>query len=64
MKGKKAMKRVVFRFIEGMEPNHMNIPGDCIDMRDGFIFVWDGENVVAIVRQDIVNYVCISERKD
>lgn len=42
----------------------MNIPGDCIDMRDGFIFVWDGENVVAIVRQDIVNYVCISERKD
>ena len=55
------MKRVVFKFTDG---DGMNIPGDCIDMRDEFIFVWDGELVVAMVRRDIVNCVCISEKKE
>ena len=53
------MKRVVFQFTNG---DGMNIPGDCIDMRDEFIFVWNGEYVVAMVRRDIVNAVCISEK--
>ena len=58
------MKRVVFKFTDAIEPNHMNIPGDCIDMRDGFIYVWDGDLVVAIVRAEMVNMVCISEKKE
>lgn len=58
------MKRVVFKFKEDIEPNHMNIPGDCIDMRDDFIYVWDGDFVVAIVRTEIVNMVCMSEKKE
>ena len=57
------MKRVVFRFA-GIEPDHMNIAGDFIDFRDGFIVVWNGDFIVAMVRQEFVNYVCISEKKD
>lgn len=55
------MKRVVFKFKDG---DGMNLPGDYIEMRDDFIYVFNGEYVVAIVRADIVNIVCISERKD
>ena len=58
------MKRVVIKFTEGIEPNHINIPGDCIERRDDFIYVWDGDIVVAIVRTEIVNMVCISEKKE
>ena len=53
------MKRVVFKFKDG---DGMNLPGDYIEMRDDFIYVFNGEYVVAIVRADIVNIVCISER--
>ena len=58
------MKRAVFRFIKGIEPDHMNIQGDCLDRREDFIYVWNGENLVAMVRTDIVNTVCISEKKE
>ena len=58
------MKRVVFRFVDGIEPNHMNIPGDCIDVRDGFVVVWNGEFIIAMVKQEIVTFVCISEKKE
>lgn len=53
------MKRVVFKFKDG---DGMNIPGDYIDIRDDFIIVYNGEYIVAIVRHDTVNLVCISER--
>lgn len=56
------MKRVVFKFKDGIEPDHMNIPGDCFDLRNDFVLVWQGEDVVAMVRTDIINYVCISEK--
>jgi hypothetical protein len=58
------VKRVVFKFKDGIAPDHMNIAGDCFDLRDGFIYVWNGEDVVAMVRVDIVNLVCISEKKE
>ena len=58
------MKRVVVTFKEGIEPNHMNIPGDGIERRDEFIYVWEGEFVVAMVRTDTVNMVCISEKRE
>lgn len=53
------MKRVVFKFKDG---DGLNIPGDYIEMRDDFIYVYDGEYIVAMVRYDTVNLVCISER--
>lgn len=55
------MKRVVFKFKDG---DGMNIPGDYIDIRDDFIIVYNGEYIVAIVRHDTVNLVCISEKKE
>lgn len=58
------MKRVVFSFIEGIDPPRMNLQGDYIDRRDDFIFVWNGEDIVAIVRPELVNMVCISEKKE
>ena len=58
------MKRAVFKFKDGIEPDHMNIPGDCFDLRGDFVLVWRGEDVVAMVRTDIINYVCISEKKE
>ena len=58
------MKRVVFRFIEDIDLTHINIQGDCIDVRDGFIVVWNGDLIVAMVKQEIVKLVYISEKKD
>ena len=55
------MKRVVFKFKDG---DGMNIQGDYIDMRDEFIYVYNGDYIVAIVRHEIVNIVCISEKKE
>lgn len=55
------MKRVVIKFKDG---DHMNIQGDYIDMKDEFIYVYNGDYIVAIVRHDIVNIVCISEKKE
>jgi hypothetical protein len=39
------MTRVIIRFKDG---EHMNIPADCIDLRDGWIFAWKGDFIVAI----------------
>ena len=58
------MKRVVFKFKDGIQPDHMNIPGDCFDIHGEFIYVGSGGEIVAMIRTDIINYVCISEKKE
>jgi hypothetical protein len=56
------MKRVVIKF-KDKELDHMNIEGDYI-YRDGdYIFVYNGDNIVAMVRHEIVNLICISEKQ-
>jgi hypothetical protein len=54
------MTRVIIRFKDG---EHMNIPADCIDIRDEWIFAWKGDFIVAIVRADDVVSCHLSEKK-
>lgn len=57
------MKRVYIKFNELNDNDHMNIEGDYI-YRDGdYIFVYNGDNIVAMVRPEIVNLICISEKQ-
>ena len=58
------MKRVVIKFRGGIDPDHMNIPGDCFDIQGDFIYVGCEGKIVAMIRTDIVNYICISEKKE
>ena len=55
------MKRVVIKFND-KELDHMNIEGDYIDLKDEFIFVYNGEYISAIVKRKLVNLICISEK--
>jgi hypothetical protein len=57
------MKRVVIRFKDkGLD--HMNIEGDYIDLKDDFIYVYNGDYISAIVRHELINLICISEKKN
>lgn len=55
------MTRVVIRFKDG---EHMNIPADCIDIRDGWIFAWKGDFIVVIAKADEVVSCHLSEKKE
>ena len=55
------MSRVIIRFKNG---DHINLAGDCIDIRDGWVMAWRGDALVAIVREDEVNICYISEKKE
>ena len=55
------MTRVIIRFKDG---EHMNIPADCIDYRDGWIVAWNGDSIVAISKADEVVSCHLSEKKE
>jgi hypothetical protein len=55
------MARVIIKFKNG---DHMNIPGDCIDYRDGWIIAWKGDFIVAIAKADEVVSCHLSEKKE
>lgn len=54
------MKRVYIKFTYD---DHMNIEGDYIVHDGEFIYVYNGDNVVAMARPEIVNLICISEKQ-
>lgn len=54
------MTRVIIKFKDG---EHLNIPADCIDIRDGCIIAWNGDFIVVIAKADEVNACYISEKK-
>lgn len=54
------MTRVIFRFRDG---EHLNIPADCIDIREGWIVAWKGDFIVAIAKADEVIACHLSEKK-
>ena len=57
------MKRVYIKFNEFNNNDHMNIEGDYI-FRDGdYIYVYNGDNIVAIVRHETINLICLSEKQ-
>lgn len=55
------MTRVIIRFKDG---EHLNVPADCMDIRDGGIVAWRGEYIVVIAKMDEVNVCYISEKKE
>jgi hypothetical protein len=55
------MTRVIIRFKDG---EHLNIPADCIDIRDGWIMAWSGELIVVLAKAEEVNVCYISEKKE
>lgn len=57
------MKRVYIKFNELNNNDHMNIEGDYIYRDSDYIFVYNGDNIVAMVRPEIVNLICISEKQ-
>lgn len=53
------MKRVYIRF---NFDDHMNIEADYI-YRDGeFILIYNGDNLIAMVRPEFVDVICITEK--
>ena len=57
------MKRVVIKF-KDKELDHMNIEGDYIALQDDFIYVYNGDYISAIVRCELINLICISQKKN
>ena len=55
------MSRVIIRFNDG---EHLNIPADCIDIRDGWILAWSGENIVVIAKAEGIISCHLSEKKE
>jgi hypothetical protein len=53
--------RVIIRFKDG---EYLNLPADCIDLRDGWFFAWNGEILVAMARESEVNVCYLSEKKE
>lgn len=55
------MSRCLFKFKNG---EYVNIQADCIDLRDGWIYAWRGDYIVAIVQAEEVLACYISEKKE
>jgi hypothetical protein len=55
------MTRCIINFKDG---NHINLPADCIDLRDGWVMAWNGEMLVAMARADEVIACWLSEKKE
>lgn len=55
------MAKVIIKFKNG---EHINIPADCIELRDEWIYAWRGDYIVVIVRAEEVIACYISEKKE
>ena len=55
------MTRIIIRFKDG---EHINLPVDCMDIRDGWIMAWRGEDIVVLAKADEVIVCYISEKKE
>ena len=55
------MTRVIIKFTNG---DHLNLPADCVDIRDGWIIAWKGEAIVVIAKMEEVNVCYMSEKKE
>lgn len=53
--------RAVFKFSNG---DYLNVPADQIDVRNEWILAWNGEDIVAIAKVDVVDICYLSEKKE
>lgn len=52
--------RAIFKLSNG---DYINIPADSIDVRDNFICAWNGDNLVAIAKTELVDSCHLSEKE-
>jgi hypothetical protein len=52
--------KVIIKFKNG---EFLNLPADCIDIRDGWIMAWKGEFIVAMAKAEEVITCYLSEKK-
>lgn len=55
------MTRVIIRFKDG---EHINLSADCMDIRDGWIMAWKGEDLVVLANAAEINVCYMSEKKE
>ena len=55
------MKKVIIKFSDN---TFFNAPADFIDIRDGMVIAWDGENMVAVAKLDAINCCYLSDKKE
>lgn len=55
------MPRVIIRFKDG---EYLNLPADCIDLREGWFFAWRGEFIVVMAKAEEVITCYISEKRE
>ena len=55
------MSRCIIKFKNG---EHVNVPADCIDLRDGWILAWRGDFIVVIVNASEVIACYLSDKKE
>jgi hypothetical protein len=55
------MPRAIFKLNNG---DFINVPADAIDVRENWICAWDGEDIVAIVKEGIVDSCHLSKQKE
>ena len=52
------MKRAVFKISGG---EYINVKADQIDVREGWVCAWNGENIVAIAKAELVEICKLTE---
>ena len=55
------MKRAVFKLKDG---EYINVPADPIDVRNEWICAWNGEDIVAIAKAEIVDLCRLTESNE
>ena len=54
------MKRTIIKLKDGTV---INIPADAMDTRNEWLFVWNGEDIVAVINREELKYCFIGEQK-
>ena len=55
------MPRAIFKFTNG---DYLNIQADLIGRKDGDIEAWNGDNLVAMAKAELVDICYLTEKKE
>ena len=55
------MPRAIIKLNNG---DYINVPADALDVRDNWICAWEGQDIVAIVKADLVDSCHLSKQKE
>lgn len=55
------MSRVIIKLKDN---SYINISADSIDIRNGLVYAWNGEYIVAVATLDAIEFCYLSEKKE